>query len=202
MNARQVKMIKADKEMLRHEFEKVWRKRDGSIDQKMVDYCVKKTSAYIVVDRCIVTFDKPDIETRFCFGYGIQGGYDYDEAGRAADYAAKSLDYFVGENLSRTTYDRLMRYIQDDCFPFEPWLDRQHYTNQDADCRLGAIRWERWDKRAWCEQQGWRKLTNGEVTRLYLVCYDEQVKFLKRLKTYLKRHGLNMVQTWTYWADE
>lgn len=193
---------KAAKEMLRDEFRKVWRRRDGSIDEKMVTYCVNKASAYMVLDDTIVTFDKPSIETRFCFGYGMQSAYDYDEALDAASAASESESYFIHKNLDGTSFAWYMKAIAGDEWWLEPWLDPVHYTCQTKDCRIGEIRWEHWHKRDWCRSQGWRPLTDDELVELYGVCYEEQVKFLKRLKTYLKRYGMSKVQTWTYWADE
>lgn len=192
-----------DKPWLRDEFAKVWRRHDGSIDKKMVDYCLKKTSAFMVFDDAtVVTFDKPSIERSFCYGYGIQCQTDYDDASRMADHASSSFDYFIERNLEGTDAGGWMRYIDDDCFPFEPWLDKRHYTSQSDDCKLGEIRWEHWHKREWCESQGWRRLTDDELHKLYAVLFDEQMRFCKRLKTYLKRYGLSKVRTWTYWADE
>ena len=192
-----------DKPWLRDEFGKVWRKRDGSIDGKMVDCCVKKKSAFMVFDDAtVVTFDKPNIRTHFCFGYGVQGAYDYDEAGHMADVAASSEAYFINANMDGTKAARWMKYIQDDLFPFEPWLDRRRYINQYDDCKLGEIRWEHWHNRDWCERQGWRRLTEDELHELYAILFDEQMRFCKRLKTYLKRYGTSKVRTWTYWADE
>jgi hypothetical protein len=197
-----MKITKQDKEMLADEFRKVWRKRDGEIDEKMVKYCVNKTSAYLVIDGAIVTFDKPNIQTRFCYGYGIQIQTDYEDAGKMADYARRDFGYFIERNMDGTDAAWQMEYIQEDCHPCEPWLDPSHYTSQTDDCKLGAVRWEHWDKRDWCERQGWRRLTDDELAAYYAVLYEEQVKFLKRLKTYLKRYGLSKVETWTYWADE
>lgn len=197
-----MKIMKQDKEMLTNEFRKVWHRRDGSIDEKMVKYCVNKTSAYMVIDGRIITFDKPNIETRFCFGYGIQIQTDYEEAAAMSDYASTSEAYFIRRNLEGTDAAGYLRYLDDGCFPFEPWLDKSAYTCQTDDCKLGHIRWEHWHKRDWCEHQGWRRLTDGEIDELRAILKEEQVKFEKRLKTYLKRYGTSKVQTWTYWADE
>jgi hypothetical protein len=46
------------------------------------------------------------------------------------------------------------------------------------------------------------ELTIDDLTELYRICFEEQMKFCKRLRTYLKRYGLSKVRTWTYWADE
>lgn len=197
-----MKITKQDKAMLTNEFRKVWHKRNGDVDEKMVKYCVNKTSAYMVIDDRIITFDKPHIQTEFCFGYGIQIQTDYEEATAMRDHASASESYFIRRNLDGTDAAGYMEYIDDDCHPFEPWLDKSHYNCQDDDCKLGEIRWEHWHKRDWCERQGWRRLNDSEIGELYNLLKDEQEKFEKRLKTYLKRYGTSKLHTWTYWADE
>ena len=197
-----MRITKQDKAMLTDEFRKVWVRRNGTIDEKMVKYSVDKTSAYMVIDGVIITFDKPKIETRFCFGHGRQIQTGYDEALSMCDYASTSEAYFTTRNIEGTEAASIMKHIDEGCHPFEPWLDRSHYTCQTEDCKIGAIRWEHRHKRDWCERQGWRRLTDGEIAELYALMGDEQEKFKKRLKTYLKRYGMSKVETWTYWADE
>ena len=190
------KLNKQDKEMLREEFTKVW----GN-DSKMVDWCVKKTSAYMEIDGHIITLDKPNIQTRFCFGYGVQGGYDYDEAQQVRDSLSQSERYFIDYNLSHSDAGELMESIEDH-FWTEYWFDPSHYTTQSDDCRISAIRLHHRHDHEWCERQGWRLLTDDELHEYYQMCFEEQMKFCKRLKTYLKRYGLSKCDYWTYWVDE
>ena len=197
------KLTKNDKDMLRTEFEKVWHRRDGSVDEKMVKYCIGKTSAYMTIGDRIVTIDKPDIKKDFCFGYHANIYYsDADQADEMADFARTSVEYFVSENLEWTDANGIMSNVSDGCFPFEPWLDTRRYMSQSDDCKFGCIRWEHWDKDEWAESQGWRRLTDDELREYYTLAYEEQLKFIKRLKTYLKRYGMSNVRTWTYWLDE
>lgn len=203
-------VTKAQRAMLHDEFRKVWVRRDGTIDESMVDYCTKKVSAFTEIDGCIITMDKPHIEKRFCFGYGMQSAYDYDEAQEARDECSKSIAFFLAKNLDGTEADGIMHNIDRllnrgfcEWGPsFWPWLDEHHYTSQTPDCKLGCIRWETWDKNEWCERQGWRKLTEDEMKQVYQLAFEEQMKFCKRLRTYLKRYGLSKCEYWTYWADE
>ena len=178
-------ITKTQREMLRDEFRKVWVRRDGSIDDGMVDYCTRKASAFIEIGDRIIVMDKPSIETRFCFGYGCQSAYDYDDALKAAENARHDEEQFLVRNLDGTEAAGHMKCIEGDEWWFEPWLDPTHYTSQMDDCR-----------------QGWRELTEDDLRAYYMMCYEEQVKLLKRLRTYLKRYGTSKVQSWTYWADE
>ena len=193
---------KAQREMLRDEFRKVWVRRDGSIDEGMVDYCTKKASAFIEIGDRIIIMDKPNIQTSFCFGYGCQSAYDYDEAREAAENARHSEYMFIMRNLDGTEAASHMESIVGDTWWFEPWLDQTHYMSQSDDCRLGEVRWEHWHNRDRCISNGWRRLTDDEVKAYYTMCYEEQLKFLKRLKAYLKRYGTSKLHSWTYWADE
>lgn len=190
------KITKQDKQMLHDEFAKAWNK--GS---DMPDWCVRTTSAYMTVGDRLVTFDKPRIETRFCFGYGRQGAYDYDEVQEVCDSLSRNERYFVDHNLERSDAGQDMRAIEDS-FWIEWWLSDRHYTGQTPDCRLGSVFAKHREDHDWCERQGWRLLTEDELHEYYRVCFEEQVKLCKRLKTYLKRYGLSKCEYWTYWADE
>jgi len=203
-------LTKQDKAMLTDEFRKAWRRRDGSIDQEMVDFCMKKTSAYVFVRGALVTLDKPDIEKNFCFGYRSSVYFDEsDDARRMADYAATHEDYFVRRNVEGTDAYEIMRLIDglmaedsldESWHSLTPYLNRVRYTSQDDDCRMGNVVWvDRWNTYG---RKTDEELTIDDLTELYRICFEEQMKFCKRLRTYLKRYGLSKVRTWTYWADE
>ena len=194
-----MRLTKEQKDMLRSEFTKVWHD-----DTKMIDYCTKKTSAFVTTDEgYIITFDQPRIQTRFCFGYGYQGAYDsQEEAADAAASARASETRFVVTNLNDTDAHSIMDGIAED--DYELWLSEGAYNTQDDDCKFRHIVWKR--KHGYDPYKHMykveRMLTDEEVKSIYAVAYEEQVKFLKRLKTYLKRYGTSKLHTWTYWADE
>ena len=195
-------ITKEQREMLRDEFGKVW----GS-NTKMVDYCTKKASAFVDLGGLIVTLDKPKIETRFCFGYGMQGAYDYDEAQEVCDALRTNEWYFIDYNLEHSPAGGLMEAIAgyyDGSHRSEPMIDPHEYDCQTPDCKLSALRWADPYRmpREWYEQRGCRPATDEDLATIYKVAYEEQVKFLKRLKTYLKRYGMSKCHFWTYWADE
>ena len=90
-----------EKELLRKEYAKAkWRK------PKDVEYAVTRTSGYTEIGDCIVPFDKPSIETRFCFG---EHGYDYDEVGDYCQRMSKSEDFFIRKNMEE--FDRIDKCI-------------------------------------------------------------------------------------------
>lgn len=190
------KITKQDKQMLHDEFAKAW----GS-DGKMANWCVSNTSAYMTIRDRLITFDKPHIETRFCFGYGRQGADDFDEVQETCEALSKSERYFVEHNLKHADAGHDMKAIEDSHW-VEWWLTPSHYTGQAPDCKLSCISSAHLEDHDFYEGKGWRLLTENELHEYYQVCFEEQMKFCKRLKTYLKRYGLSKCDYWTYWADE
>lgn len=86
-------LTKDDKQMLADRFGEVWS------DKKMVDYCVRKTSAYVELnDGSVLTIDKPRIETEFWFG---EHGFDFDEKQELCHRLSKDEAYFYAENMNR-----------------------------------------------------------------------------------------------------
>lgn len=187
-------MNKEQKAFIRAQYQKVW----GN-DGKMVDYCTGRTSDYIDIDGVIITFDKPYIETQFCFG---EHGYDFDEVQKTCDRASRSESYFVNENMRGTAAAAIIERLEgNDWRCLKPYLKpRKYYKSDDQDgCRLGCIVWARSDDEY--DVEGLRMLTDEEQRRLLETAKAEQGKFEKRLRTYLKRYGMSKCRFWTYWAD-
>ena len=187
------KLTKQDKAMLRDEFAKVWRD-----DDKMVDYCTKKVSAYMVIDGKVITIDKPSIQTHFCFGYGVQGAYDYDEAQTTCSKMSQSERYFIDYNLRNCLAGQILDNMANATW-VDYWLTDRRYNGKS---NLAAIRCEDRSERFYYEDQGWRRLTKDELAEYKRMLEAEIEKFRKRLNTYLKRYGLSKCDYWTYWADE
>lgn len=187
------KLSRNDKDMLRGEFKKVW-----GDDSKMVEYCTNKTSAFMTIDSHIITIDKPSIRTHFCFGYGVQGAYDYDEAQTTCSKMSGSERYFIDQNLKDCLAGQILENLSDSYW-VDFWLVDKRYG---VDCNLSTIRCERREDRDYYMGQGWRLLTKDELTEYKQMLETELEKFLKRLKTYLKRYGLSKCDYWTYWVDE
>ena len=58
-------------------------------DQKMVDYCVKKTARIVELsDGALICIEKPAIRTRFCFGYHANVHYT-EEISTAEEWIMK-----------------------------------------------------------------------------------------------------------------
>lgn len=188
-----MKMTKQDKELVREQYAKVWHRRDGSVDEKMVDYCTKKTSGYVMIDGRMITFDKPSIKTDFWFG---EHTYDYDEVTKHAEACSKSEKYFVAENLH--DIDWRLEAIED---PYcKMYIGGRGYSNQSNDCILGSIEFCRYGIDMPRIKDA-REMTNEEREQYADFIKDERDKFEKRLHTYLKRYGLSKCHFGTYWAD-
>lgn len=189
-----MKITEEQRNVLRAEYRKVWHG-----NAKMVDHCVRSASCMIELRGLIVDFDKPSIETRFCFG---EHGYDYDEVMDACDAASRSEKYFMARNLEGTDAYRAIGMLDGDAERFwrkaYPILKPHRYCGQDEDCRIAYIEWTTDASEAHGNPMA---LTENEKAELRQMMVEEQEKFEKRLRTYLKRYGLSKCQYWTYWAD-
>ena len=204
---------KAEKEMLRTEFAKVWK------DQKMTDYCTNKVAEFeILPNGNIVTVDKRSIEKDFCFG---ESGYDYDDAQAMAAHARKSEDYFKKQN---------MRYFEDclnslaECVNLNNngmyvlAIATRAYYSQTEDCKLSEPHWCKLTEviDALGGSCVLEELPGTEVTIYgipYRIATKEEIKQIrdmyeraaknheKRVDTYLKKYGTSKVRSWTYWRD-
>ena len=183
------------KEVYESELRKAWHDDEG-----MVKYCFKKSSVLVELsDGSIYSIDKPSIETRFCFGYGMQCQTDYDEAGEMADRAAESEKYFWSENVRRAGLTDWAEALDGARVVY---ISPEYYT-QDDDCRLVSVGIADTEYGQMCMRHSkGREIGSDDVSLLAAAFEEAELKFEKRLRTYLKRYGLSKVETWTYWADE
>jgi len=188
-----MKITEEQKDELRREYAKVWHD-----DAKMVDYSVKQASCVINLRGYLVDYDKPSIETRFCFG---EHGYDFDEVSETCEAASKSEKYFMRKNMDGTDAKRVIDMLDGAgrCWrKAYPILRPHRYCCQDDDCRIAYIEWTADASEAHADPMA---LTDDEKAELRQMMVEEQEKFEKRLKAYLKRYGLSKCRYWTYWAD-
>lgn len=171
---------------------KVYNPARGDADARMFDYCRKQVGGYCVLaNGMVVEFEKPKIQTRFCFGYDCCGGRNYEEAESVRKTAASNEEYFKEKNLKelKETLDNLENRPEG-CY----WARQYNESNLASlhyewrACRLEDIKEEQY-------------LTKEDIEALKEVVRKEIAKFEKRLNTYLKKYGLTKLDTWTYWAD-
>lgn len=187
-----MKITKEDKQMLLEQYRKTWRNEDSA------QWSANKVSAFIWLGGTLITFDKPSIETRFCFG---EHGYDYDEVNQYCQDVSEDEQWFIKENMNRTEAAHWLEVINDTGYSYytnDIVCATKAYYDQPKDCALGYLRLRR--KGEFDPRDGFI-LNEEEKKRLVEVLEEEQEKFEKRLRSYLKRYGLSKCHFWTYWAD-
>jgi hypothetical protein len=175
-------------EPVRTELAKVWQGH-------MFEYCCKKLSNEMYLDNGgYLTVDKPDIETRFCFGYSVSryDTEDFDRANNMARHASESEEYFLNENLKE------LRSIIEGLDKNRVLFFKQ-YT--------GGAELYHWCYDTFRNRENYSNLeliecSDRELESLRQLYKEELTKFEKRLHTYLKRYGMSKIRTWSYWRDE
>lgn len=164
-------------------------------DQKMVDYCVKKTARIVELsDGALICIEKPAIKTRFCFGYHANVHYteEISTAEEAAAHAAKSQEYFKTKNLE--IMDAMLKALENSETGIRP-----RYSGTEESTKICALVFpEPWERLP----PGYRRLLSEDREKLREAYRTERGEFAARLDAYLKRYGLSKVETWTYWLEE
>lgn len=181
------------KELYRQIISEYWK------DSKMIDFCMKKAAYIVQLENGDITeIEKPEIETRFCFGYGCNGisaEGDYEAAAEMMNYADTHEDYFIKENLKEI--NNYIDSLKDSSLRVYKFV---HYCG-NCDHRLKGIQFYRYYEAPEKNLKDCHELTAGERESI-LAGYEEVKKqFIKRLNTYLKKYGLTKLHTWTYLSD-
>ena len=184
-------------------------------DEKMVKYCTEKASAAFSAPHALVVFDKPGIETQFCFGYhaSVYDTEDYNAAQAACSAARQNVRRFIRENIGKGTHNTamihdLLEFVRNGYAGYYsvPAFAIQ-YWRQPEDCLLRNITWGRPTESGELVDRYGRKvehdalMTADEALEIVAILRAEQRKFYKRLQTYLKKYGLDKCHFWTYWLD-
>lgn len=180
--------------LLKEEFAKIWEN-----SKEMQDYCLKKTSNCVLTSfGGLVTFDKPKIETNFCFGYGqIQSYQDANE--QEANFGEKQ---FMKENLADMR-EVLNLFEGKKKYSYQS-TKHLYFSRKYSGSNIYSMAFlDEYD----AKDKAWRfddlmKATEEDFQKCYAAQKQEYEKFEKRLKSYLKRYGTKKLHTWTYWADE
>jgi hypothetical protein len=158
----------------------------------------------------LVPFEKPEIETSFCYGYGI--GITSQEASDAADVARKSVEHFMHANLDGL--DELIKQAKTLKGKYDkdlvPYFRRASFYNVEEgtlnfgdvvflDPYMSDFELCKWNISSLDELY---KLTDNDRKNYIAMLERVRASFKKRLDTYIKRYGLKKLHVWTYWADE
>lgn len=163
----------------------------------MLEWACKNGTPYILSGDEFIVIDKPEIKTRFCFGYQTDySGHEYDDAENLRERCAKSVEYFRRKNTEQLTgtLERLKdtskkAYKQIHYQRGEKQMSIKIPCNRDAYERMGGA-------------NELTELTESERAAVVAAYETELSKLNKRLDNYLKRYGLSKLKTWTYWTDE
>lgn len=144
------------------------------------------------VGRFAVSFRNPTIETHFWLGEDDRTAEDMERT-RKTQEAMETEEYFVSANVRDSApYKRLA--MLDKC---EKGRGRAYgYADRDFIEFRGMNAWND-DEPTYPDAQ---ELTPEERAEYRAVCETELARFKKRLRTYLKRYGLEHVHCSTYWS--
>ena len=177
---------------------------------EMQEYARKECSYYIaeLANGDIYAYDRPSIETNFCYGYGMYGittDEEMDGASRMAEHARTHEDYFMEKNLEEIL-ERIDRLKDAKSGRYEAYKYAQ-YSGQQHGTKLKTYSIVRlWDNPQndpgrWSRMTDVERLTEDEIDALIQGWSVVKDMFIKRLNTYLKRYGLSKINTWTYLRD-
>lgn len=175
-------------------------------DAGMLKHFKTATAAVVELENGdLIPIDKPRIETRFCFGYGLYGRSteeEYNDAENMRQHAETSQNYFIKENLKGI--EEIIEALKNNDLEVYTAL---HYIGQKPgtktkDYHITKVLENPENNPAWwANYKELEKMTDTD--RQKLIAGYEEVKqaFIKRLNTYLKRYGLSKLDTWTYLVD-
>lgn len=207
-------ITKNEKEYIREQFKMVW-----GANSKMTDYCTNQVLTFTTLPAGnIITIDKQSIKKDFCFG---ESGYDYDEAQEAAEHARKSVNYFIEENMKY--FNHWINDLEDALKGFANSryalaINPKEYYRQPENCQLSSVVFMYWyevidacggsvtleempGKEITYRGQPVRIATPEEITIILEAYKEAREEHKKRVEKYLKKYGLDHVNTWTYWRD-
>lgn len=157
--------------------------------QRDSDYIMKAYESAVKLADGIVLFDRPKIETKFCFR---DEGPDYEFYKECCANKDVLRDYFIRENMDQ---QRIAEPVEGK----DMYIVRYYDDNREGREYVHFCRWpEDLNLR---REDTFRKATDEE-RRTYLAELGRVRKaFRKRLDTYLKKYGVSKLHIWSYWAD-
>lgn len=157
-------------------------------DEKWVKYYEKKTLCVKTLPNGdVIAFDKPSVETRFCYSYDeiadCRGGSDtMGSADRMCDSVRSDYDVFLAENI---------RWLKRDLENLEKMYHPIYLNRLDGVENVVSY-------------SGYQNGGNGWLARpddieVIKSGIQEQIDYLtKRCAAYWKRYGGSKLHTWTY----
>lgn len=183
-------MDKEIKVLVENEYHKIYEN-----DTRMINYCVGKTSnAVILHNGCIFTFDKPSIQTSFCYGYD-NDEESFDIANNNAEETTKHYYIFLNKNMEQ--FKNIENTLKENVIKAE-------YSYQGR-INLSSSIYSEYELNRFYLSQSQRnnffKLTSEDIQLIKDMVAIEKRKFEKRLTTYLNKYGTSKLKVWSYWRD-
>lgn len=196
----------------------VWHGND-----KMTSYCTNKAAQLIEFKNgdCI-DIEKQSIEKRFCFG---ESGYDAEDAAHMAHTARTSESYFKRENMRKfrswleSIREQYEMHEESHSLPRHVLaIAENRYIGQPESSPLKGLKFFRgWEvleafggsafvkdlPGAHFEKRGSKyRIPTLEELDAIREGYEAAAKeHEKKVDTYLKKYGLQHVESWTYWRE-
>lgn len=157
--------------------------------QQDPDYILKAYDSAVKLSDGVVLFDRPRIETKFCFR---DEGPDYEFYKELGSDENLLRDYFIRENMDQNGIaepdENTDMYIVKYAGEYMPGRVYVKFCNCPEYLNL------RREDTIRIATETERSLYLAELARV-------RKAFRKRLDTYLKRYGVSKLHTWSYWAD-
>ena len=160
-------------------------------------------------DNSFLCFDKPRIQTRFCFGYGLNGvstQEDFEGARSQERNMETNQQAFINANLEglNKSVEEIKTFIKQWIDQEEKFFSSRHnkiFICKNSYDHLAYLAWS-WDYDNIRNKDAIIKEATKEDLLLIIEVYKQQIENLKkRLNIYLKRYGLSKLTTWTYLVD-
>ncbi len=137
----------------------------------------------------VVLFERPKIETKFCFR---DEGPDYEFYKECCANKDVLRDYFIRENMDQ-------QRIAEPDEGQNMYIVRYYDDNREG---REYVHFCRWPEDLNLRREDTIRIATDTERSLYLAELGRVRKaFRKRLDTYLKRYGTKKLHTWSYWAD-
>lgn len=174
---------------------KIWGK-----DLKMMKYLEGRVFKILKLKDGLIEFEKPRIETSFC--YGEDGGESYDIALKNCEIVKTQYKSFLRQNLSEM--EKVIQKLRGKLGEIEDefwWQDIcicDNYTKAPEIKYWTAMDRERKDL---YKTQNLREATKEEIRQILQIFYEMKENLTKRCETYWKRFGGSKLHAWTYWIN-
>jgi hypothetical protein len=187
-------MDKNLKAIIENEYRLIWGK-----DEKMVKYCLGRVSdAVLLSNGLIYIFEKPNLETSFCFGYDNDDA-SYNHANNMAKTVTDDYgEYFVKRNVD--CFNRFAEIFEEK--KYDKFLVHARY-NKSAKFSSNIYKKSDVDYHPWMVNSNVNlfEINDEDIKQLLKINELEKEKMTKRCFTYLKKYGTEKLRVWTYWRD-